>query len=192
MEDTLNKVAEKSPVFAITSRLPHEKLISPEGAGGHPDPHVWMDVAAWANCLDVVVEGLSKSEPAHSDEFRSRADALRQTLQALHEYGLTSVASIPEERRVLVTSGIGLHMDESDIVYRVPDTRDIDVRAIRQSMGMTQEQFAAAFGLSVASLRNWEQGTRKPERPIALYLRLIARYPDEVRREIEATRTGAA
>jgi len=104
MEDTLNRLSETQSVYAITSRLPHEQLLSPDGAGGHPDPHVWMDVAAWASCLDVVVEGLSTSAPSGAEEFRSRADSLRQTLRILHEYGLASIASIPGERRVLVTS----------------------------------------------------------------------------------------
>lgn len=109
MEDTLNKVGETHPVFAITSKLPHEELLSPDGAGGHPDPHVWMDVSAWANCLDVVVDALSQSQPDHGEEFRARAGALRQTLGNLHEYGLASVASIPEERRVLITSHDAFH-----------------------------------------------------------------------------------
>jgi manganese/zinc/iron transport system substrate-binding protein len=104
LEDTFNKIAKSKPVFAMTSRLPADLLLSPDGSGGHPDPHVWMDVAAWANCIDVVTDGLSQSVPEHADEFRSRAAVYRQTLQALHEYGLTAIGSIPEERRVLVTS----------------------------------------------------------------------------------------
>jgi manganese/zinc/iron transport system substrate-binding protein len=109
MEDTLKKLSETQPVFAITSRLPHDQLLSPDGAGGHPDPHVWMDVAAWASCLDVVVEGLSTSVPSGAEEFRSRANSLRKTLRTLHEYGLASIASIPKERRVLVTSHDAFH-----------------------------------------------------------------------------------
>jgi DNA-binding XRE family transcriptional regulator len=66
------------------------------------------------------------------------------------------------------------------------DLRDVDVRAIRDKVGMTQEQFAECFGLSVASLRNWEQHTRRPEQPIALYLRVIDKFPAEVMKEIAA------
>jgi len=104
LEDTFNKISRSRPLFAMTSRLPKEMLLSQPEAEAHPDPHVWMDVAAWANCLNVLVEGLSQKIPARADVFRSRADTYRQTLVALHEYGLTSMASIPEERRVLVTS----------------------------------------------------------------------------------------
>lgn len=104
LEDTLNKISMTRPVFAMTSRLPKEMLLSPDGAGGHPDPHVWMDVAAWANCLEVLSTGLSESMPEQADAFRLRANAYQKTLQALHEYGINSVTSIPEDRRILVTS----------------------------------------------------------------------------------------
>lgn len=75
--------------------------------------------------------------------------------------------------------------------FRVPISRTVDVKAIRKSLSMTQEEFAESFGLSLASLRNWEQGTRVPERPIALYLRLIAKHPEKVRQEVEAMRSVA-
>ena len=66
--------------------------------------------------------------------------------------------------------------------------RDVDVRAIRDKLDMTQEAFAQTFGLSIASLRNWQQGTRTPGRPIALYLRLIDRFPEQVQEEVAAAR----
>ncbi len=104
LQDTLEKVSAKRPVFAITSRLPAEILLSPGGSTGHPDPHVWMDVAAWASCVDVIVEALSAQDAPHADAFAANAASLREQLQALHEYGLASIASIPQSNRVLVTS----------------------------------------------------------------------------------------
>ena len=104
LQDTLEKVSAKRPVFAITSRLPAEMLLSPGGGTGHPDPHVWMDVAAWASCVDVIVDALSAQDASHADAFVANAASLREQLQALHEYGLASIASIPQSNRVLVTS----------------------------------------------------------------------------------------
>lgn len=84
-------------------------------------------------------------------------------------------------------SGAVLH-GEDLATFEVPISRAVDVKAIRSKLGMTQEKFATTFGLSLASLRNWEQGTRIPERPIAMYLRLIDKFPEEVRKEVEAMR----
>ena len=47
--------------------------------------------------------------------------------------------------------------------YRVHVPAEVDVRKIRNAMKMSQAQFAARFGLSAATIREWEQNRRKPE-----------------------------
>jgi len=56
----------------------------------------------------------------------------------------------------------------------------VDVSALRQRMGMTQEQFAARFGFSVATLRHWERGDRSPHGASLVLLNVIQRAPDAV------------
>lgn len=56
----------------------------------------------------------------------------------------------------------------------------VDVSALRQGMGMTQEQFAARFGFSVATLRHWERGDRSPQGASLVLLNVIKRAPDVV------------
>ena len=55
-----------------------------------------------------------------------------------------------------------------------------DVRAIRSRHGLSQTQFAALIGISAATLRNWEQGRRRPEGPAQVLLRVAAKYPEAV------------
>lgn len=55
-----------------------------------------------------------------------------------------------------------------------------DVKAIRRSLGMSQDEFAAVFRIPLATLKNWEQGRRQPGAPAAAYLRAIQRRPKEV------------
>ena len=57
----------------------------------------------------------------------------------------------------------------------------VDVSALRQRMGMTQEQFAARFGFSVATLRHWERGDRTPQGASLVLLNVIKHAPDAVR-----------
>ena len=52
-----------------------------------------------------------------------------------------------------------------------------DVVALRRFVGLTQEQFAKALGISVHTLRNWEQGRRSPEGPALALPRVAARHP---------------
>jgi putative transcriptional regulator len=55
-----------------------------------------------------------------------------------------------------------------------------DVTAIRRSLRMSQQRFAAAFRIPLPTLKNWEQGRRHPDAPAAAYLLAIKRRPKEV------------
>ena len=58
-------------------------------------------------------------------------------------------------------------------------TSDI-VRDIRESTGLSQERFAGLFHISVGTLRNWEQGRRRPDGPAAALLTAIKNDPEHV------------
>lgn len=58
--------------------------------------------------------------------------------------------------------------------------RPVDVAAIRAVTGLSQGHFAAACGISVHTLRNWEQGRRAPQGPARALLLAIARDPVSV------------
>ena len=50
---------------------------------------------------------------------------------------------------------------------------NIDVRAVRESLRMSQEEFAIRFGFSLGTLRGWEQGRRQPDGPARVLLKVI-------------------
>jgi putative transcriptional regulator len=62
-----------------------------------------------------------------------------------------------------------------------------DVVTLRRFIGLTQAAFAEALGISVATLRNWEQDRRKPEGPALALLRIAARHPRILRENVVAT-----
>lgn len=61
-----------------------------------------------------------------------------------------------------------------------------DVAAIRDRLGLTQEQFARTFGIPVGTLRDWEQRRKEPDAPARALLRVIEREPEAVRRALAA------
>lgn len=63
---------------------------------------------------------------------------------------------------------------------RVTKVAPPNVKAIRRSLKMSQDRFAAAFRIPLATLKNWEQGRRHPDAPAAAYLLAIKRRPKEV------------
>lgn len=56
-----------------------------------------------------------------------------------------------------------------------------DVRAIRRRLHMSQHEFASAYRIPLATLKNWEQRRRAPDAPAAAYLEAIAREPLVIR-----------
>jgi putative transcriptional regulator len=73
---------------------------------------------------------------------------------------------------------------------RVIALEAIDVAAIRKRLHLSQGNFAARFGLSVATLRDWEQNRRRPDRIAATLLRVIDDAPETVERVVKAVRAG--
>lgn len=62
----------------------------------------------------------------------------------------------------------------------------VDVKALRQRVSMTQEQFAARFGFSVATLRHWERGDRRPQGPALVLLNVIEKNHNAVLEALES------
>lgn len=61
-----------------------------------------------------------------------------------------------------------------------------DIAALRRFVRLTQEQFAQAMGISVHTLRNWEQGRRTPDGPAIALLRIAAKHPRIIRENLES------
>ena len=69
-------------------------------------------------------------------------------------------------------------------LYRVHIPPEIDVKAIRSRLGLTQQEFADRFGFNINTLRHWEQGRRVPEGPTRAYLLVIDREPKAVQKAL--------
>jgi putative transcriptional regulator len=75
---------------------------------------------------------------------------------------------------------------QSDAALRVHVPVEVDVKAIRKKLGMTQAEFARSFGFGLDAVQNWEQGRRRPEGAARAFLKVIDREPDAVRRALAA------
>jgi DNA-binding transcriptional regulator YiaG len=61
-----------------------------------------------------------------------------------------------------------------------------DFSLLRKFVGLTQAEFARAMGISVHTLRNWEQGRRRPDGPAIALLRIAARHPRIIRENLSS------
>jgi putative transcriptional regulator len=56
----------------------------------------------------------------------------------------------------------------------------VNVKRLRERLGLTQEDFAATYRIPVGTLRDWEQRRKNPDAPARAYLTVIARNPEAV------------
>ncbi len=71
----------------------------------------------------------------------------------------------------------GEHVEVKRHTIHVPI---VDPKKVRQSMKLSQADFAMKYGFSLATVRNWEQGRRAPELPAKILLAVIAKHPEIV------------
>jgi len=97
-----------------------------------------------------------------------------------------AVEEILERGRVAVVvpkvenaSALASEMADAGFLAAKVAARQIDVRALRERLGLTQEQFALRYALDLDAVRNWEHKRRKPDPAAQGYLRVIARLPEQ-------------
>jgi putative transcriptional regulator len=74
-----------------------------------------------------------------------------------------------------IEGAIAIARGEADrATYRVHVPEEIDVRAIRKKLGMSQARFAASFGFGPDAVQNWEQGRHRPEGAASPFLKVIS------------------
>lgn len=105
MSDTLVRAASGGRVvWPITELIPEDSLLTPDGAEGHHDPHVWMDPVSWRQTVEVVRDKLIDAVPSARAEFEASAARYESEIDRLHTYAGEALGSIPDNQRVLITS----------------------------------------------------------------------------------------
>lgn len=66
----------------------------------------------------------------------------------------------------------------------------VDVPAIRKELGLSQPEFAGLMGVSLGTLRNWEQARREPQGPARALLLVASKQPAAVRAAFNAAHAG--
>jgi manganese/zinc/iron transport system substrate-binding protein len=102
MVDVLERatVNGRTPV-AVTRELSTQSI---RLEGNEADPHVWFDVALWAKTIPTVQRALSNADPAHAADYAANAERYARELDAIDAEVKSTLATLPKDRRVLVTS----------------------------------------------------------------------------------------
>ena len=92
------------------------------------------------------------------------------------------MTSIPEISEAQFSSAIPASLRQKLMQGHIESGKDI--AALRHFVGLSQTQFAQAVEISVHTLRNWEQGRRRPEGPAIALLKIAARHPSIIREQL--------
>ena len=105
----------------------------------------------------------------------------KRAVEAMLERGEVAI------RLVAVSDFAALAQDlrSAGIAMTALSTDEIDVKALREKLGLAQEQFALRYNLSVDTVQHWEAGSRRPDRAANNYLRVIATDPQVAARAQE-------
>ena len=95
------------------------------------------------------------------------------------------VDSISEEEldEIVRSDPDDVYLSEAELADAIP-IYPVDLKQLRRRLGLTQESFAARFGFSLGTVRNWERGRRRPEGPAQILLQVIDREPEAVERAL--------
>ncbi len=101
--EVLEAFQKRKPTVAVAEGAIAESETLRKAGENVTDPHVWMDVSLWAGTADVIATTLTKLSPA-CHNAAANAESYKAQLFALHDWIKTSIATIPETQRVLVTA----------------------------------------------------------------------------------------
>ncbi|MDN6297067.1 MAG: zinc ABC transporter substrate-binding protein [Halomonas sp.] len=102
--EVLDKFSEQKTTVAVSpASIDPSELLTAQDIYGI-DPHLWMDVSLWARTVDTIGETFIKARSACADAIQANAADYSAQLDALHQWVEQSIASIPEEQRILVTA----------------------------------------------------------------------------------------
>lgn len=109
MQEVLGKIGQSKTSVAVAEAIPqaqrrHISIAGSAENASHDDPHVWFDVTLWQIVVNKIAETLANVDTANAAYYRQNAKTYTQQLQQLNEEVKQSIAQIPAEQRLLITS----------------------------------------------------------------------------------------
>ena len=127
--DVLIKLSRKGKkVYAISEGIPEERLLEPHEFAGHYDPHIWFDPLMWSDAVNVVVEGLSLSDPKNATYYQSSGERITKRYKELFDWAAAELQKVSPAQRILITSH-----DAFNYFGRAFDFRVVGVQGISTS-----------------------------------------------------------
>lgn len=102
--DIFEKMEAKKNTVSLGDRLPKDELISSEYFASNYDPHVWFNIQFFKQFSQIVTDELSKADPKNAESYSKNNIEYQKKLDVLEEEIKSVIATLPQEKRILVTA----------------------------------------------------------------------------------------
>lgn len=132
--------------------------VTPLLVDGEVDPHAWNSLLNGIIYVDNIEAALTKARPADAMVFKANADAYRATLRSLHDEAIAAIATIPQDKRIVVTAhdAFGYLEDAYGISFLAPQGIDTEAEPSAKELAdlITFLQDVDAGALFVENISN--------------------------------------
>lgn len=104
MSEILEKLKSSKTVIAVSDGVDPSLIRTINEDANVHDPHIWFDISIWSKGVSYVAETLQKKYPAHKDVIQQRTNTYLHQMDSVHQACLKTVAELPVEKRILITS----------------------------------------------------------------------------------------
>ena len=102
--DIFEKMEGKKNTVSLGDRLPKNELIPSEYFASNYDPHVWFNIQFFKQFAQLVTDELSTADPENAESYSENNKKYQEKLDALESEIKATIATLPEEKRILVTA----------------------------------------------------------------------------------------
>lgn len=102
--DVFEKMGQNTNTVALTDILDKKGLIGSEYFASNYDPHIWFNIEYWKQITGFLTEELSKLDPDNAEFFAQNKVTYLAKLNSLEAEVKQTIATLPTEKRVLVTA----------------------------------------------------------------------------------------
>ncbi|NTU64144.1 MAG: zinc ABC transporter solute-binding protein [Chloroflexi bacterium] len=104
MSRVFERMGDRIKTVAVTDTIDRDRLLTPDEFEGNYDPHVWFDVTMWMSATERMRDALIEMDPTHAETYRANAADYLKQLAELDDYVKTQAATLPPEKRVIITA----------------------------------------------------------------------------------------
>lgn len=102
--DIFEKMDGQKNTVSLGDKLPKQELISSEYFASNYDPHVWFNIQFFKQFAQIVTDELSKADPENAESYSQNNQDYQKKLDALESEVKAIIATLPPEKRILVTA----------------------------------------------------------------------------------------